>query len=88
MANASSVKEKSSLLAQNPGSDVRASADSGESTHGKLFRNAWLQHLRPMCTWKELKRQPKLQSPPTLGGMVSWCTWETEENGGGNPLQG
>lgn len=81
--------EMSSLPAQYAGSDVRASADSGESTHGKLCSktpdsSAYISR----CTWKGLRRLPKLQHPPTPQGMLSWCTLETEANYGGDPPPG
>lgn len=62
MTNASNVKGKSSLLAQYAGSDVRPSAGRGESTHGKLCSEMPDSSTYILwCTWKELRRQPKLQ---------------------------
>lgn len=81
--------EKSSVPAQCAGSEMRASADSSESTHGKLCSETLNSstYISP-CTWKGLRRLPKLQRPPTSRGTLSWCTLETEVSYGREPPPG
>lgn len=66
-----------------------ASADRGESTHGKLCSETpdSSTYISP-CTWKGLRRLPKPQRSPTPRGTLSWCTLETEASYGREPPPG